>query len=56
MVVVSYALESRRCTHLMVKAFIKIAVFLGVLALANVIFWGGIIWMTLGALRFFGVL
>lgn len=38
------------------KAFLKIAIFLALLALSNVIFWGGIIWMTLGALRFFGVI
>ena len=37
-------------------AFLKIAAFLLLLALANVVFWGGIVWMTLGALRFFGVL
>ena len=36
--------------------FLKIAIFLVLLALSNVIFWGGIIWATLGALRFFGVL
>lgn len=36
-------------------AFFKIAAFLVALALANVVFWGGIIWVTLGALRFFGV-
>lgn len=40
----------------MVSAFLKIAAFFLVLALANVVFWGGIIWATLGALRFFGVL
>lgn len=39
-----------------IEAFCKITVFLGLLAMANVLFWGGIIWMTLGALRFFGVL
>jgi len=39
----------------MVSGFLKIAAFLVLLALANVVFWGGIIWMTLGALRFFGV-
>jgi hypothetical protein len=37
------------------NAFLKITAFLLALALANVIFWGGIIWATLGALRFFGV-
>ena len=40
----------------MVSAFLRLAAFFLALALANVIFWGGIIWMTLGALRFFGVL
>lgn len=39
-----------------IEAFCKITVFLGLLAMANVLFWCGIIWMTLGALRFFGVL
>lgn len=38
------------------KALLKIAALLMLLALANVIFWGGIIWMTLGSLRFLGVL
>ena len=38
------------------SAFLKIAAFIILLALSNVIFWGGIIWATLGALRFFGVL
>ena len=38
------------------NAFLKIGVFLALLAVFNVIFWGGIVWMTLGALRFFGVL
>ena len=37
-------------------AFLKIATLLALLAMANVIFWGGIIWATLGALRFFSVL
>ena len=36
--------------------FLKISIILGLLALSNVIFWGGIIWATLGALRFFNVL
>ena len=40
----------------MVSAFFKITAFFLALALANVIFWGGIIWVTLGALRFFDVL
>ena len=40
----------------MVSAFLKIATLLALLAISNVIFWGGIIWATLGALRFFNVL
>lgn len=36
--------------------FLKVAIVLVLLALSNVIFWGGIIWATIAALRFFGVL
>lgn len=38
------------------STFLKVGVFLALLAMFNVIFWGGIIWATLAALRFFGVL
>ena len=38
------------------QPFLKIAAILVLLVISNVIFYGSIIWATLGALRFFGVL
>jgi hypothetical protein len=36
--------------------FLNIALFLGLLLILNLLFWGGITWIILGSLKYCGVL